>query len=75
MHDWIITLKTFGQIPIILIGTKKDLISPLELQTIDNFISDIEREYENIIKYIKISSKTGENIGNAFKFLIGNLIL
>ncbi|GAG50009.1 unnamed protein product, partial [marine sediment metagenome] len=30
---------------------------------------------ENIITYIKISSKTGENIKNAFKFLIGNLLL
>ena len=75
VHDWIITLKTFGHIPIILIGTKKDLISPAELQNIDNFISEIKQEYDNVISYIRISSKTGENIRNAFKLLIGNLIL
>ncbi len=75
LHDWIVTLKTFGHIPIILIGTKSDLISPFEYQAIDNYISEIKQEYENIITYIKISSKTGENIKNAFKFLIGNLLL
>ncbi|MHA2288518.1 MAG: Rab family GTPase [Promethearchaeota archaeon] len=75
VHDWIINLETFGHIPIVLIGTKNDLISPLESLTIDNFISEIKQEYDNVIKYIKISSKTGENIRNAFKFLIGNLIL
>ena len=75
VHDWIITLKTFGHIPIILIGTKNDLISPTESQVIDNYISEIKQEYDNVITYIKISSKTGENIRNAFKFLIGNLIL
>ena len=75
MHDWIITLKTFGHIPIILIGTKNDLISPTESQVIDNYISEIKQEYDNVLTYIKISSKTGENIRNAFKFLIGNLIL
>ncbi|NVM43449.1 MAG: GTP-binding protein [Candidatus Lokiarchaeota archaeon] len=75
VHDWIITLKTFGHIPIILIGTKNDLISPPESQLIDNYISEIKQEYDNVMSYIKISSKTGENIRNAFKFLIGNLIL
>ena len=75
VHDWIITLKKFGHIPIILIGTKKDLISPAELHNIDIYISEIKQEYDNVITYLKISSKTGENIRSAFKFLIGNLIL
>jgi small GTP-binding protein len=74
VHDWIINLETFGNIPIILIGTKNDLIFPAESQTIDNFISEIQHEYDNVINYIKISSKTGENIGNAFNYLIANLI-
>jgi small GTP-binding protein len=75
VHEWIITLETFGHIPIILIGTKSDLITPYECQAIDNFISEIRQEYENIISYIKISSKTGDNIQNAFRILIGNLFL
>jgi len=75
VNDWIVTLESFGHIPIILIGTKIDLITPYESQAIDNFISEITQEYENIIRYIKISSKTGENIENAFRILIGNLFL
>jgi small GTP-binding protein len=75
VNDWIVTLETFGHIPIILIGTKSDLINPYESQAIDNYISEIKQEYENIITYIKISSKTGKNIKNAFNILIGNLFL
>ena len=75
VNDWIVTLQTFGYIPIILIGTKSDLITHYEYRAIDNYISEIKQEYENIITYIKISSKTGENIENAFRILIGNLFL
>ncbi|MFX0008815.1 MAG: Rab family GTPase [Candidatus Hermodarchaeota archaeon] len=73
VYEWIINLESFGHIPIILIGTKVDLITPYQSQTIDNQILEIKQEYENIISYIKISSKTGENIKNAFEILIGNL--
>ena len=75
VYDWIITLETFGHIPILLIGTKSDLVNPFEYQAIDNYISEIKQEYDNIISYIKISSKTGENIKNAFEILIENLCL
>jgi len=75
VHEWIITLETFGHIPIILIGTKSDLINPYESQAIDNYILEIKQEYENIITYLKISSKTGENIIDAFNILVGKLFL
>ena len=75
MHDWIVTLETFGHIPILLIGTKSDLVKPFEYQAIDSYISEIKQEYDNIISYINISSKTGENIKNAFEILIENLCL
>jgi len=75
VYDWIVTLESFGRIPIVLIGTKSDLVNPYEYQVIDNYISEIIQEYDNIISYIKISSKTGENINNAFEILIENLCL
>jgi len=75
LHDWIVTLESFGHIPIILIGTKSDLVSPYDYQAIDNYISEIKQEYDNIISYMKISSKTGENIQSAFKILIESLFL
>ncbi|MBY9010756.1 MAG: GTP-binding protein [Candidatus Lokiarchaeota archaeon] len=74
VHDWIVTLETIGHIPIMLIGTKVDLINPNESLAIDNYISEIKQEYDNIITYTKISSKTGENIKDAFKILIGKLL-
>ena len=75
VYDWIKNLESFGNLPILLIGTKNDLITPSETQTIDNYILDIVNEYDNIITYLKISSKTGENIKNAFEILIGSLCL
>ncbi|MBY9016424.1 MAG: GTP-binding protein [Candidatus Lokiarchaeota archaeon] len=75
VYDWIKTFEAFGNLPILLIGTKNDLFTPSDTQTIDNYILDIVNEYENIITYLKISSKTGENIKNAFEILIGNLCL
>ena len=75
VYDWIKTLEPFGNLPILLIGTKRDLISPSDTQAIDNYILDIVNENENIISYLKISSKTGENIKNAFEILIGSLCL
>ena len=75
VYEWIKTLETFGNLPILLIGTKSDLITPSHIEVLDNYILDIVNEYENIITYIKISSKTGENIRNAFEILIGNLCL
>ena len=73
VQEWIVTLKEFGNIPILLIGTKNDLVNPYVSLSIDEFISEIKKEYENIISYIKISSKTGENIKTAFEILIENL--
>jgi len=75
VYDWIKTLEPFGNLPILLIGTKSNLIAPSDTQAIDNYILDIVNEYENIITYLKTSSKTGENIKNAFEILIGNLCL
>jgi len=75
VYDWIKTLEPFGNLPILLVGTKSDLVASSNTQALDNYILDIVNEYDNIITYIKISSKTGENIKNAFEILIGNLRL
>ena len=75
VYDWIKTLEPFGNLPILLIGTKNDLIASSDTQALDNHIHDIVNEYDNIITYLKISSKTGDNIKNAFEILIGNLCL
>ncbi|GAI64475.1 unnamed protein product, partial [marine sediment metagenome] len=40
VQEWIVTLKEFGNIPILLIGTKNDLVNPYESLSIDEFISE-----------------------------------
>jgi GTPase SAR1 family protein len=75
VYEWIKALEPFGNLPVLLIGTKNDLVTPSDTQTIDNYILDIVNQHENIITYLKISSKTGENIKNAFEILIGSLCL
>ena len=51
----------------------EDMVNPYESLSIDEFISEIKKEYENIISYVKISSKTGENIKTAFEILTEKL--
>ena len=75
VYEWIKILEPFGNLPILLIGTKNDLIAPSDTQALDNYVLDLVNEYDNIITYLKISSKTGENIKNAFEILIGSLCL
>jgi small GTP-binding protein len=75
VYEWIKTLEPFGNLPILLIGTKNDLIVPSDTQALDNYVLDLVNEYDNILTYLKISSKTGENIKNAFEILIGSLCL
>ncbi|GAH75508.1 unnamed protein product, partial [marine sediment metagenome] len=62
VYDWIKNLDSFGNLPILLIGTKNDLITASDTQIIDNYILDIVNEHDNIITYLKISSKTAGTI-------------
>lgn len=73
VYEWINKLKAFGRIPIIILGTKYDLIDPDTCTSLDDYISDIIVYYENVIEYLKISSKTGLNVNQAYDLLIKNL--
>lgn len=70
VEEWLIKLKEIGNIPIILLGTKSDLINPNDCILLDDFIAEIIKFNENVINYIKISSKTGLNVNRAFEILI-----
>ncbi len=73
LQEWIYKLKELGKIPILLLGTKSDLIDKEMLSPIDDFINDIKNEHPNIINYLKISSKNGENVKDAFNLLIEDI--
>jgi len=58
-------------IPIIFLGTKLDLTESLTVD--DKFASKFPKKY-NFFKYMKISSKTGENVNLAFELLAREVI-
>jgi small GTP-binding protein len=53
-------------IPIIFLGTKLDLTESITVD--DSFASKFPKKYD-FFKYLKVSSKTGENVNLAFKLL------
>ena len=71
--NWIHKLKTFGNIPILLLGTKLDLVESERIKLIDDYINQITERYENVFEYLKISSKTGYNINQSFLSLMSKI--
>lgn len=59
-------------LPILFIGSKSDLKESVILS--DDFILKFRQKY-NFFEYLRISSKTGENINLAFKLLAKEIIL
>lgn len=53
-----------------LLGTKCDIINFHEYIVFDEYVSGIINKYNNIIGYLKISSKTGYNVKEAFNSLL-----
>jgi len=58
-------------IPIIFLGTKLDLIESITVD--DKFARSFPKQYD-FFKYLKISSKTGQNVNLAFKLLAKEII-
>lgn len=68
--EWMIKLKRIGDIPILLVGTKNDLQYQFENNNLENYVSQLIELNDNLIDFVKISSKTGDNVNKAFKILI-----
>ena len=71
--NWINKLKELGNIPILLLGNKFDLMDRENIKLIDDYVNQIAEQNENIFEYIKISSKTSYNINQAFFMLINKI--
>ncbi|MFW9864841.1 MAG: Rab family GTPase [Candidatus Thorarchaeota archaeon] len=74
VEKWIKTLKDFGNIPAIIIGNKSDMISQSDTQIFDDYVLEIIQNHKNVIDYLKISSKTGNNVKKAFHNLVARLL-
>jgi len=70
VEEWIKNLSKYGNIYAFILGTKCDIINSNDCKVFDDYILDIIRKYENIIGYLKISSKTGYNVIKAFDSLL-----
>ncbi len=70
VEDWIKRLNEYGKISAFILGNKSDIIDIYGCKIFDDCISNIINRYNNIIGYLKISSKTGDNVKKAFISLI-----
>ncbi|MFW9781667.1 MAG: Rab family GTPase [Candidatus Heimdallarchaeota archaeon] len=73
VYKWINKLGEWGNIPIIILGTKYDLVDLKTCTLLDEYISNLLSSNQNIIEYLKISSKKGLNINLAFNLLLMKL--
>ena len=70
VEEWMKKLEDYGEIPTIILGSKRDVVDLYAMTAFDDYISEIRRNHKNILGYLKISSKTGFNIEEAFYKLI-----
>ncbi len=72
IEEWInICLEDNPGIPILFLGTKLDLLDSNSID--DDYIIEFKEKYE-FFEYLKISSKTGENVKRAFELLAKEIL-
>lgn len=75
MDTWVGTFrKRVPDLPILLIGTKCDKVSPEDRNIIEE-IARKEAEKRGFIGYFSTSSKTGENVDRAIYFMVDHAFL
>ena len=64
IEDWLKIFRVEDQdVPILLIGSKLDLMDKMVIE--ESFIEEIKEKF-NLFEFLKVSSKTGENVDLAF---------
>ncbi len=72
IDQWVdICRRDNPDIPILLLGTKLDLEDAISID--DEYAKTITKDF-NFFNYLKISSKTGENVNLAFKLLAKEIV-
>lgn len=72
LEQWLnIVRKGDPNLPVLFLGTKLDLVD--EIQVDDDYAETFLNEY-NLIDFLKISSKTGENVSQAFNKLTNKIL-
>jgi len=73
VEEWIKILNENGNISALIIGSKSDIVDSNDYIVFDEYITGILKKYNNILGYLKISSKTGHNVKEAFSTLIKSI--
>ncbi|MFX0056860.1 MAG: Rab family GTPase [Candidatus Hodarchaeota archaeon] len=72
IDEWVdICRSEQPDLPILLVGSKADLTEMVNLE--DNYISEFKEKY-NLFDYLRVSSKTGENVNMAFELLAKQIL-
>jgi len=72
IEQWVGILRKFDpELPILFLGTKLDLTEQISVD--DAYALEFKEKY-NLFDYLKISSKTGENINKAFEQLLRKIL-
>lgn len=69
IYFWLDLLDQHGDIPILIIGSKLDMIDG-DTKDIDDVVLNLLEVNDNYFDYIKTSSLTGENINESFELLV-----
>ena len=72
LQQWInIVRKGDQNMPVLFLGTKSDLID--EIMVDDEYAMEFMEEF-NLMSFLKISSKTGDNVNAAFELLVREIL-
>ncbi|MFX1357936.1 MAG: Rab family GTPase [Promethearchaeota archaeon] len=72
LEQWVnLCRKNDPKLPILFLGTKKDLVDQINVQ--DEFALSFKEAF-NLFDYLRISSKSGENVQEAFSMLTKRIL-
>ena len=72
LQQWLnIVRKGNPNLPVLFVGTKLDLVD--EIQVDDDYANSFLKEF-NLLGFLKISSKTGENVAEVFNYLTRTIL-
>ena len=72
LEQWInIVRKSDPNLPVIFLGTKNDLTE--EIMINDDYAESVKEQF-NLFEFLRISSKTGENVQEAFELLTKRIL-
>ena len=72
IDQWVQICRKYDKnLPIIFLGSKSDLDEDIRIE--DGLAEEIREKY-GLLKYLKVSSKTGENVNRAFELLVQEIL-